>query len=91
MFFLKVFILINNQLLSTVNAKNFDTDYWRTDNSATDNSDNSAKSIQTIQPETIQPVLQNAKFERKKSELELFLGLRSTVGALRARRRDNRL
>ena len=58
----------------------------RTDNSAKDisanlNSDNSAKSMQTIQP-----VLQNARFGRKKSELETFLGSRSTVGALRARR-----
>ena len=41
------------------------------------NSDNLAKNIQTIQP-----VLHNARFE-KKSELELFLGLRSPVGALR--------
>ena len=44
------------------------------------NSDNSAKSIQTIQS-----VLQNARFERKKSELEILLGLRSPVGALCAR------
>ena len=42
---------------------------------------------QTIQPETIQPILQNARFERKKLESELFLGLRSPVGALRSRRR----
>ena len=41
--------------------------------------DNSAKNIQTIQP-----VLQNARFERKKKlELEQFFGLRSPVGALR--------
>ena len=51
------------------------------------NSDNSAKKIQTIQPETIQPVLHNARFERKKSELKLFLGLRWQVGTLHARRR----
>ena len=31
------------------------------------NSDNSARNIQTIQPGTFQPVLQNARFERKKS------------------------
>ena len=52
---------------------------------------NSARNIKTIQPETIQPVLQNARFGRKKLELELFLGLRSPVGALRSRRGDNRL
>ena len=50
------------------------------------NSDNSSKSIQTIKPETIQPILQNAKFENKKSEMEFFLGLRPAVGALSARR-----
>ena len=43
--------------------------------------------IQIIQPETIQPVLQNARFEGKKLELESFLDLRSPVGALRAHRR----
>ena len=42
--------------------------------------------IQTIQPETIQPVLRNARFDSKKSELEIFIGLRSPVSALCARR-----
>ena len=31
MFILKVFILINNQLLSTANAKDFNKDYYRSD------------------------------------------------------------
>ena len=44
-------------------------------------SDNSPKSIKAIQP-----VLQNARFQ-KKTKLDLFLGLRSPGGALRARRR----
>ena len=42
---------------------------------------------QTIRPKRIQPILKNARFERKKLELELFLGLRSPVGALCAPRR----
>ena len=47
------------------------------------NSEKSAKSIQTIQPLKILPVLQ----KEKKSEMKLFLGLRSPVGVLRAPRR----
>ena len=43
--------------------------------------------IQTIQYETVQPVLRNARFDRKKLELEIFLGLRSPVSALCVRRR----
>ena len=43
--------------------------------------------IQKIQPETTQSVLHNLRFDRKKSEVESFIGLRSPVGALRARHR----
>ena len=51
------------------------------------NSANSARNIQTIQPRTIQTVYKTLDSTEKKSELELFLGLRSPLGALRARRR----
>ena len=72
---------------------------WRTLNwvvllRRTDNSDNSAKNIPTIQPETIQPVLQNARFERKNIGIGVFS--RFKVAGERARRTsplrgDNRL
>ena len=37
MFILKVFMLINNQLLSTANAKDFNTDYYITNSTLASN------------------------------------------------------
>ena len=58
------------------------SDIWPRTIQPIQNLDNSVESIQTNQK--IQTVFQNARFERKNSELELFLGLRSSVGELRA-------